>query len=67
MKRFPLAAALSVAFAGVSLATSAPAQPVDSAHDAVEMEQLLAQEQRVDNFYRAYFPDLDIIAPYTHP
>ena len=28
MKRFPLAAALSVAFAGVSLATSAPAQPV---------------------------------------
>ena len=62
MKRFPLAAALSVAFAGVSLATSAPAQPAESvasAHDAVEMEQLLEQEQRIDNFYRAYFPDLE--------
>lgn len=59
MKRFPLAAALSLAFAGVSLATSAPAQSVESAHDATEMDQLLAQEQRVDNFYRAYFPDLD--------
>jgi carboxypeptidase T len=59
VKRIPLAAALSLAFAGVSLATSAPAHSVESAHDATEMEQLLAQEQRVDNFYRAYFPDLD--------
>ncbi|MEK8032167.1 M14 family metallopeptidase [Ideonella sp. DXS29W] len=64
MKRFPLAAALSVAFAGAGLATGMPAQAhtpaaTASAHDTVEMDQLLGQEQRVDNFYRAYFPDLD--------
>ncbi|MEK8032168.1 M14 family metallopeptidase [Ideonella sp. DXS29W] len=57
MKRFPLAAALSVAFATAGLATSALAQQASSAHDAVEMDQLLQQEQVLDNFYRAYFPD----------
>jgi hypothetical protein len=59
VKRLPLAATLSVAFATVGLATSAAAQPVSSAHDAAETDQLLQQEERVDNFYRAYFPDLD--------
>ena len=57
MKRLPLATALSVAFATASLATSAAAQQTISAHDAVEMDQLLQQEQSVSNFYRAYFPD----------
>jgi carboxypeptidase T len=57
VKRFPLAAALSVAFASAGLATSAIAHETASSHDAVEMDQLLAQEQSVSNFYRAYFPD----------
>jgi len=59
VKRLPLAAALSVAFATLGLATSAAAQQVTSAHDAAEIDQLLEQEQRVDNFYRAYFPDIE--------
>ena len=57
MKRFPLATALSVAFASAGLATSTPAQETTSATDAVETTQLLQQEQSVSNFYRAYFPD----------
>jgi hypothetical protein len=58
VKRFPLAAALSAAFAAAGLATGAPAAlAAGTAHDAVEMDQLLQQEQLSDNFYRAYFPD----------
>ena len=58
MKRHPLAA-VSAALAAVSLLGVAPLALAQnaSAHDAAEMDQLLAQEQLADNFYRAYFPD----------
>ena len=58
MKRHPLAA-VSAAFAAVSLLGVAPhalAQNAD-ARDIAETDQLLQQEEQVDNFYRAYFPD----------
>jgi carboxypeptidase T len=62
VKRFPLAAAMSAAFATIGLATSTPlALAEDSAAarspEAVELDELAAQEMLADNFYRAYFPD----------
>jgi carboxypeptidase T len=54
LKRTPFAAAISAACligSGLSITNLA------LAHDATEMDQLLAQEQTADNFYRAYFPD----------
>ncbi|HEV8692316.1 MAG TPA: M14 family metallopeptidase [Ideonella sp.] len=55
--RHPLAA-LSAALAAVGLLSAAPSALAQnaSAHDA-EMDQVLEQEQQLDNFYRAYFPD----------
>jgi len=62
VKRFPLAAALSAAFATIGLATSTPLALAEgpssaSSSDALELDELAAQEMQADNFYRAYFPD----------
>jgi hypothetical protein len=59
VKRFPLAAALSAAFATVGLATM-PTALAQSTQDTAEMDTLLQQAQQVDNFYAAYFPDAAI-------
>jgi len=58
VKRFPLAAAMSAAFATVGLATMPTAlAQTPSAHDTAQIDDLLQQAQQTDNFYRAYFPD----------
>jgi carboxypeptidase T len=62
VKRFPLAAAMSAAFATIGLATSTPLAlaenpSVADSSDALELDELAAQEMQADNFYRAYFPD----------
>jgi carboxypeptidase T len=59
VKRHPLAAACAAAFSAACLIGAAPSALAHgaSAHDAVEMDHLLAQQEKVDNFYRAYFPD----------
>jgi len=56
--RHPLAA-LSTALAAVGLLGAAPSALAQNAgaNDAAEMDQVLEQEQLLDNFYRAYFPD----------
>lgn len=51
MKRHPLAAACAAFTLGLGL--GAPAL----AHDAAATDHELAQEEKQDNFYRAYFPD----------
>ncbi len=56
--RHPLAA-LAASLAAVGLLGAAPSIPAQEAgaNDAAEMDQVLEQEQELDNFYRAYFPD----------
>jgi carboxypeptidase T len=56
VKRTPLAAALAACLIGAGTLIASPA----FADDAAEMDSLLAQQQRSDNFYRAYFPDAAI-------
>jgi hypothetical protein len=53
VKRTPLAAAFAACLIGAGSLIAGPA----FADDATEMDSLLAQQQRTDNFYRAYFPD----------
>ncbi|MFZ5550457.1 MAG: M14 family metallopeptidase [Pseudomonadota bacterium] len=59
MKRHSLAAAAAAAFSAACLIGGAPTAlaHTTSAHDAPETDHLLAQEEKADNFYRAYFPD----------
>jgi carboxypeptidase T len=63
VKRHPLAAACA-AFSAACLIGAAPsvlaheaAAPAANAHDHAELDQLLLQQEKVDNIYRAYFPD----------